>query len=176
MSDFTETQVQEMLDELKDTFGSEIATRELALLELEDLKRKGCVLEYASRFDLQCRGCSMSSKCPVIGWEQRHPEYKDDELAMKIKVLEAGGEEAFKAKLEAQKKAKLEAQKKASIKHTYIDKQVMATGNGDLSMWRICAADDGSILAETSVQHLAEVIQKAVEEDIEKHESTCWQE
>lgn len=167
MSDFTEKQVQGMLHELNDEFGPEIATRELALLELEDLKRKGCVLEYASKFD-QCRGCSMSSNCPVINWEQRHPEYKDDELAMKIKVLEAGGEEAFKAKLETQKKA--------SIKHTYIDKQVIATGNGDFSMWRICAADDGSILAETSVQHLADVIQKAVEEDIKKHESTCWQE
>ena len=110
----------------------------------------------------------MSSKCPVIGWENRHPEYRDDKLAMKIKVLEAGGEEAFKAKLEAQKKA--------STKHTYIDKQVIATGNGDLSVWRICAVDDGSILAETSIQHLAEVIQKAVEEDIKKHESMCWQE
>ena len=167
MSDFTETQVQRMLDELKDEFGSEIATRELALLELEDLKRKGCVLEYASKFD-RCRECPVSDRCPVLNWEQRHPEYKDDELAMKIKVLEAGGEEAFKAKLEAQKKA--------STKHTYIDKQVMATGNGDLSMWRICAVDDSSVLAETAIQYLAEVIQKAIEEDIEKHESICWQE
>ena len=108
MANFTEKQIQGMLAELKDEFGSEIATRELALLELEDMKRKGCALEYACKFD-QCRGCSISDKCPVIDWKKRHPEYANDELAMKIKVLEAGGEEAYKAQEEAKKKAKEDA-------------------------------------------------------------------
>ena len=108
MANFTEKQIQGMLAELKDEFGSEIATRELALLELEDMKRKGCALEYACKFD-QCRGCSISDKCPVIDWKKRHPEYDNDELAMKIKVLEAGGEEAYKAQEEAKKKAKEDA-------------------------------------------------------------------
>ena len=76
------------------------------------MKRKGCALEYACKFD-QCHGCSISNKCPVIGWEKRHPEYVDDELAMKIRVLEAGGEEAYKARLKAQEEAKKEAKKKA---------------------------------------------------------------
>ena len=110
MANFTEKQIQGMLDDLRDEFGWDIATRELALLELEDMKRKGCALEYACKFD-QCRGCSISNKCPVIGWEKRHPEYVDDELAMKIRVLEAGGEEAYKAKLKAQKEAKKKAEK-----------------------------------------------------------------
>lgn len=110
MANFTEKQIQGMLDDLRDEFGWDIATRELALLELEDMKRKGCALEYACKFD-QCRGCSISNKCPVIGWEKRHPEYVDDELAMKIRVLEAGGEEAYKDKLKAQEEAKKKAEK-----------------------------------------------------------------
>ena len=112
MANFTEKQIQGMLAELRDMFDSDIATRELALLELEDMKRKGCVLEYACKHDT-CRGCSIFDKCPVIGWDKRHPEYVDDELAMKIRVLEAGGEEAYKAKLKAQEEAKKEAKKKA---------------------------------------------------------------
>ena len=110
MANFTEKQIQGMLDDLRDEFGWDIATRELALFELEDMKRKGCALEYACKFD-QCRGCSISDKCPVIGWEKRHPEYVDDELAMKIRVLEAGGEEAYKAQLKAQEEAKKKAEK-----------------------------------------------------------------
>ena len=54
MESFTESQIQGMIDELKDEFGPEIVTRELAVLELEDMKRKGCALEYACKFD-QCR-------------------------------------------------------------------------------------------------------------------------
>ena len=114
MAIFTEKQIQGMLDDLIDEFGWDIATRELALLELEDMKRKGCALEYACKFD-QCSGCSISNKCPVIGWEKRHPEYVDDELAMKIRVLEAGGEEAYKAKLEAQEEAKKKAEEEAQL-------------------------------------------------------------
>ena len=114
MANFTEKQIQGMLTELKDEFGSKIATRELALLELEDMKRKGCALEYACKFD-QCRGCSISDKCPVVDWKKRHPEYANDELAMKIKVLEAGGEEAYKAKLKAQEEAKKKAEEEARV-------------------------------------------------------------
>ena len=114
MTNFTEKQIQGMIDEIRDMFGSDIATRELALLELEDMKRKGCALEYACKFD-QCRGCSISNKCPVIDWEKRHPEYANDELAMKIKVLEAGGEEAYKAKLKASEEAKKKAEEEAQL-------------------------------------------------------------
>ena len=114
MANFTEKQIQGMIAELRDEFGSEIATLELALLELEDMKRKGCALEYACKFD-QCRGCSISDKCPMIDWKKRHPEYANDELAMKIKVLEAGGEEAYKAQLKAQDEAKKNAEEEAQL-------------------------------------------------------------
>jgi hypothetical protein len=109
MANFTETQIHKMLTELKDEFGSEIATRELALLELEDMERKGCTLEYACKFN-GCHGCSIAAKCPVVDWEKRHPEYANDALAMKIRVLEAGGEEAYMAKLKAQEEAKKKAE------------------------------------------------------------------
>lgn len=113
MANFSEKQIQGMIADLKDEFGTDIATRELALLELEDLKRKGCT-GYAFTLD-QCRVCSMSNKCPMLNWQDRHPEYVDDELAMKIRVLEAGGEEAYKAKLKAQEEAKKKAEEEAQL-------------------------------------------------------------
>ena len=113
MANFTEKQIQGMLDDLRDEFGQDIATRELALLELEDMKRKGCT-GYAFTYD-QCRVCSMSDKCPMLNWQDRHPEYANDELAMKIKVLEAGGEEAYNAQLKAQEEAKKKAEEEARV-------------------------------------------------------------
>ena len=113
MANFTEKQIQGMIADLRDDFGPDIATRDLALLELEDLKRKGCT-GYAFTYD-QCRVCSMSDKCPKRNWQDRHPEYANDELAMKIKVLEAGGEEAYKAKLKAQEEAKKKAEEEARV-------------------------------------------------------------
>ena len=113
MANFPEKQIQGMIADLRDEFGSEIATRELALLELEDLRRKGCT-GYAFTYD-QCQVCSMSNKCPMRNWHDSHPEYANDELAMKIKVLEAGGEEAYKAKLEAQEEAKKKAEEEAQL-------------------------------------------------------------
>lgn len=94
-----------MIKQLRDEYSPDIATRELAILELEDMKRKGCVLDFANRFG-ECRACPKANECPVCTWEKRHPEYRDDELAMKIKVLEAGGEEAYKEKLKRQEEAK----------------------------------------------------------------------
>ena len=108
MANFTETQIHKMLTELKDEFGPEIATRELALLTLEDLERKGCLIEYGP----YCLNCPAhgEGKCPLNDWEKRHPEYANDALAMKIRVLEAGGEEAYIAKLKAQEEAKKKAE------------------------------------------------------------------
>ena len=98
MANFTEKQIQEMISALKWDFGIDNNIRELAILELEDLKRKGCTLENIG----ECHGCSATkngSECPLCGWEKRHPEYANDELAMRITVLEAGGEEAYKEKM-----------------------------------------------------------------------------
>lgn len=101
MANFSESRIQTMIAELRDEYGPEIATRELALLELEDMERKGCTHESANKFD-QCRDCPNSEKCPVLDWQKCHPEYANDELAMKIRVLEAGGEEAYREKQKRQ--------------------------------------------------------------------------
>lgn len=113
MANFTESQIQKMLAELKDEFGPEIATRELALLTLKDLERKGCHVEY-TEYTHYCLDCPANNEgnCPLNDWEKRHPEYKDDELAKKIKILKAGGEEAYIAKLKAQEEAKKKAEEK----------------------------------------------------------------
>lgn len=112
MANFNETQIQTMIKQLRDEYGSDIATRELAILELEDMERKGCVLDFSNRFD-ECRACPKAGECPVLTWEKRHPEYANDELAMKIKVLEAGGEEAYRAKLAAQEETKKKTEEEA---------------------------------------------------------------
>ena len=103
MANFTESQITDMMKFINEYGGvdPDNITRELAILELEDMERKGCVHESANRFD-QCRDCPNSEKCPVLDWEKRHPEYANDELAMKIKVLEAGGIEAYKEKTKMQ--------------------------------------------------------------------------
>jgi hypothetical protein len=121
MNTFTEKQIQGMISQLRDEYGSDIATRELAILELEDMQRKGCILSaYANRFN-ECCGCPKAEECPVLTWEKRHPEYKNDSLACKIKILEAGGEEAYKAKLKAQEEAKKKAEEEKN-KATDIDR------------------------------------------------------
>lgn len=56
---------------------------QLAELEYEDMKRKGCLCETA-----HCYECRMFAKCPMHDWEKRHPEYVNDDLAMKIRELE----------------------------------------------------------------------------------------
>ena len=119
--EFTEAQIRGMLNSLRDDFPEEIATRELAVLKLEDLARKGCLLE--NEYSDSCLGCSAFTKgeCPMNDWQKRHPEYADDELTMKIKVLEAGGEEAYKAKLKAQEEAKRKAEEEAQ-KATDVDR------------------------------------------------------
>ena len=118
MANFSESRIQSMLSELRDEFGPDIATRELAVLELEDMERKGCVLDFANRFD-ECRACPKADECPVCTWEKRHPEYANDELATKIKILEAGGEEAYKEKLKRQEEAKKKAEEEQKKKLDY---------------------------------------------------------
>lgn len=105
MADFTEKQINGMIDQLKEDLDPEVATRELAILELEDLKRKGCLLEDCGGSCYKCSVMRCGGECPMNDWDRRHPEYMNDELAKKIKILEAGGEEAYAAK----QKKRLEA-------------------------------------------------------------------
>ena len=93
--------IDEMVRENKQEYGIDLPedeARELAELQLEDLKRKGCTLEHIG----ECHGCSATkngSECPLYGWEKRHPEYANDELAMKIKALENKARDQFNAEM-----------------------------------------------------------------------------
>lgn len=97
------SKIDEMIRENRQEYGidlSEDEERELAELQLEDLKRKGCTLESIG----ECHGCSATkdgSECPLCDWEKRHPEYDNDELAMKIKALENKARDQFKAEMRA---------------------------------------------------------------------------
>ena len=153
MANFSESRIQTMLSELKDEFGPDIATRELAILELEDLERKGCTHESDNTFD-QCYGCPNSEKCPLLDWQKRHPEYANDELAMKIKVLEAGGEEAYQKKLAA---------KKQPMKYT-IDVEHCLVGNGqEIDEYRIMDADWNVAASTYDKKHAEDILKLANE-------------
>ena len=82
--EFSEKQIETQMRAQRDDYYGK-SSRELAILELEDAARKGCLLE--SDYSDSCLGCSAFAKgeCPMIDWEKRHPEYRDDELARKIK-------------------------------------------------------------------------------------------
>lgn len=81
---FSEKRIEIQMKAQRDEYYGK-SSRELAILELEDAVRKGCLLE--SDYGDSCIGCSAFAKgeCPMIGWEKRHPEYRDDELDRKIK-------------------------------------------------------------------------------------------
>lgn len=95
------SKIDEIIRENKEEYGIDLPedeARELAELQLEDLKRKGCTLENNG----ECRGCSVTedgSKCPLCDWEKRHPEYADDELAKRIKALENKAKDKFRAEM-----------------------------------------------------------------------------
>ena len=144
MANFSESEIQSMLSELRDDYGPEIATRELAILALEDLRRKGCTHESTSKY-AQCCDCPNFEKCPALDWATRLPEYANDELAMKIKVLEAGGEEAYKAKLKAQEEAKKKAEEEAE-KATDVDRDEACRHLLDLFRKSKLTATEGGVL------------------------------
>ena len=95
------SKIDEMVRENRQEYGIDLPedeARELAELQLKDLERKGCTLESIG----ECHGCSATkdgSECPLCDWEKRHPEYANDELAMKIKALENKARDQFKAKV-----------------------------------------------------------------------------
>ena len=97
------SKIDDMIHENRQEYGIDLPedeARELAKLQLEDLKRKGCTLENIG----ECHGCSATkngSECPLCDWQKRHPEYADDELARKIKALENKARDQFKAEMRA---------------------------------------------------------------------------
>lgn len=60
-------------------------------------------------------------------------------------------------------------------KETYIDKVLCTAGHGDYYEWQVCASDDGTVLATTCIEHLAEIIKKAIDDDIAANEANAWE-
>ena len=86
----TEKLIQDYMAYAKDEYGprDNARLREIAELEIEDLKRKGCLL-----YGPFCIGCpAHNEKCPLNDWQARHPEFANDELQQKIKACYKKGE------------------------------------------------------------------------------------
>lgn len=84
-TNFTTAERETIIRQLRDEYGNREFSDELITLECQDLWRKGCHnLEHGE----DCRGCQTGGVCcGLLYWEKRHPEYKDDEIAMRLKAL-----------------------------------------------------------------------------------------
>ena len=92
--------VERMMQQNRDEYGinlPENEAREFAELQLKDLERKGCNSESG-----ECYKCKLMDNCPLCSWEKTHPEYANDELAQRIKVLENKSRNEWKAKRKAE--------------------------------------------------------------------------
>ena len=83
--------VESIFKEQASEYGADLSNpkvREYAEFLTEDLNRKGCISDTYPGPECHCCDSCVDSKCPLEDWEKRHPEYKDDELAKKIRALE----------------------------------------------------------------------------------------
>jgi hypothetical protein len=79
----TEALIKKLADFNRDEYG--VYNEELAMLELEDAERKGCLIDYGP----YCQNCPHQSNntCPLNDWQKHHPEFVNDELTQKIEAL-----------------------------------------------------------------------------------------
>lgn len=85
-TDFTAAERNTIIAGLRDEYGDREFSEELILLECQDMWRKGC---HNLENGTECHGCGPNGECGLIDWEKRHPEYKDDALAKRLKELRA---------------------------------------------------------------------------------------
>ena len=85
-TDFTTAERNTIIAGLRDEYGDREFSEELILLECQDMWRKGC---HNLESGYECHGCGPNGECSLIDWEKRHPEYKDDALAKRLKELRA---------------------------------------------------------------------------------------
>jgi len=83
-TDFTAAERNTIIQGLRDEYGDREFSEELILLECQDMWRKGC---HNLESGTECHGCGPNGECGLIDWEKRHPEYKDDALAKRLKEL-----------------------------------------------------------------------------------------
>ena len=83
-TDFTYAERKTVINNLRDEYGDQEFSDELVLLECQDLWRKGC---HCLETECFTPACDAKGGCGLNGWEERHPEYKDDALAKRLKEL-----------------------------------------------------------------------------------------
>ena len=117
-ADFTDNEKHTIINSLKDEYGDQKFSDELVLLECQDLWRKGC-----HHIDKECS--NQCDDCPLCTWEKRNPEYKDDELAKRLKELRAEARGVQKAEIA---KRLAEERKKNGIRlmHSFVTNEQVA--------------------------------------------------
>ena len=151
------SKIDEMVRANRQEYGIDLPedeARKLAELQLEDLKRKGCTLEHIG----ECHGCSATkngSECPLYDWEKRHPEYANDELAMKIKALENKARDQLKAKVKTKVTGEFK-KLKTDIDLTEAAKALEATANDMIDALREFEEMEG-LADEVQLKALAKV-------------------
>lgn len=85
MHRITDTLIEKYQADFHDEF-ARTPSKEYVTLFLQDLVRKGCDIECG----VDCRGCTLlkDNKCPLNDWQERHPEFVNDDLAKRLKELE----------------------------------------------------------------------------------------
>ena len=83
-TDFTKAERDAIIWSLRDEYGDREFSEELILLECQDVWRKGC---HNLENGTDCHGCMSNGECSLTDWPKRHPEYKDDALAKRLKAL-----------------------------------------------------------------------------------------
>lgn len=117
-TDFTKAERNTIIWHLRDEFGDQDFSEELILLECQDLWRKGC---HNLDSGIECHGCGPNGECGLVDWEKRHPEYKDDALAKRLKEL--------RDELRAEQRAVIE---KSLLAKGYVNVQWKQWNDGEL--------------------------------------------
>lgn len=121
-TDFTAAERNTIISGLRDEYGDREFSDELVLLECQDMWRKGCHNLEETEDCRGCTCCSATNECPVMKWEKRNPEYKNDALAKRLKEL--------KDELRAEQNAEIE---KSLLAKGYVKVQWKQWNDGELT-------------------------------------------
>ncbi len=132
-TDFTAAERNTIIAGLRDEYGDREFSEELILLECQDMWRKGCHNLEETEDCRGCTCCSATNECPVMKWEKRNPEYKNDALANRLKEL--------KDELRAEQNAEIE---KSLLAKGYVKVQWKQWNDGEMTKSEVKLYQPGS--------------------------------
>lgn len=145
LPEITEAIIERQIAWDKQEYG--YGSRELALLELEDLRRKGCTLQ-----GVQCTDCNafQNGHCPMADWQNKHPEFANDELWKKIVAIwkQHEPEEQVENEDECKANAEEKLNQIAWILNVYFKKDVLKSPEHVLNFINDIVLDDVKTKAE----------------------------